>query len=431
MLFEEPSIDFNGADLCSGFANYVCVGLENICYSLHAMGIISHIPRIVILQESGIQPGRDKLRGIFRYVHLYGPWHINLVQGRQGELCPQSPEDWGKYDGVLAGQMMLDVVRPLATMQIPMVLMDPLEEALTPGSSFSRFSCTLDDSSQVCAMGADYLLKLGYDKFAYVGERLNRNWSIRRAESFRNCINNAGYECDVYSSVEDDNQPGTDERRLVKWLIDLPKPVAILAAMDNRGHQVIELCTDLGIRVPQEVAVLGIDNDELICNGSSPSLSSICRNIENSGFAAAEMLDQLIKRKNRKRRIFRYGASGVVTRESTRREIHPSDAVAVKAREFIRINIGEGIKVPDIVKHLNVSRRLAEMRFRNAYGHSMLDEIQNVRLERVEKLLKETDLPLTEVCTRCGYQTDMHLRRVFKNHFGCSMRDFRKASRTQ
>ena len=140
------------------------------------------------------------------------------------------------------------------------------------------------------------------------------------------------------------------------------------------------------------------------------------------------MLDQLIKGKPRKRKIVRYGACEVVTRDSSLRETHPANPVAAMAREFIRINIGEGIGVPDIVKHLNVSRRLAEMRFRSAYGHSLLDEIQSVRLDRVEKLLKETDLPLTEVCTRCGYQTDVHLRRIFKKHFGCSMRDYRKAS---
>jgi LacI family transcriptional regulator len=277
-------------------------------------------------------------------------------------------------------------------------------------------------------MGADYLLARGHKTFAYVGERLNRNWSVLRGRSFCERITSAGFECHMYSPLSESNQPDTDENRLVAWLQELPKPVAVLAAMDTRAHQIIDLCADLGIRVPQEIAVLGIDNDELICNGSSPSLSSIRRDTENCGFAAAEMLDQLIKGKMRRRKVVRYGALEVVTRDSSRRESHPVDPVAASAREFIRINISAAIGVPAIVKHLNVSRRLAEVRFRKAYGHSLLDEIQSVRLERVVKLLKETDLPLTEVCTRCGYQSDVHLRRIFKKQFGCSMRDYRQAA---
>ncbi len=376
-----------------------------------------------------MQPGRDKLRGIFKYVHLYGPWHVNLIQGRQGELRPQSTADWDKYDGIIAGQMMIGMADSLAATNVPVVLMDPLDDALDTDSPFSRFSCTLDDSSQVGNMGAEYLLELGYKNFAYVGERLNRNWSVLRGENFKERITAAGFECRIYSSATGREEQNTDENSLVEWLLNLPKPIALLAAMDTRAHQVIDLCSDLGIRIPQDIAVLGIDNDELICNGSSPSLSSIQRDTEHCGFVAAEMLDKLIKGKTRKRKIFRYGAMEVITRDSTRRDIQSVNPVAAKAREFIRLNIGEGIGVPDIVKHLNVSRRLAEMRFRNAYGHSLLDEIQIVRLERVVKLLKETDLPLTEVCTRCGYQTDVHLRRVFKKQFGCSMRDYRKTGR--
>jgi LacI family transcriptional regulator len=382
----------------------------------------------MVIQETSTQPGRDKLRGIFRYVHLYGPWHVNLVQGRMGELRPETTADWNKYDGIIAGQMMLAMATSLATIKTPVVLMDPLDEALDSDSPFSKFSCTLDDSRQVGAAGADYLLERGHKTFAYVGEQLNRNWSVLRGQSFCQRIKKAGCECHTYSPITDINKPDADENCLIAWLKALPKPIAVMAAMDTRGHQIIDLCTDSGIRVPEDIAVLGIDNDELICNGSSPSLSSIRRDTDNCGFAAAEMLDQLIKKKTRKRKIVRYGACEVVTRDSSRRETHPANPVAAMAREFIRINIGEGIGVPDIVKHLNVSRRLAEMRFRSAYGHSLLDEIQSVRLDRVEKLLKETDLPLTEVCTRCGYQTDVHLRRIFKKHFGCSMRDYRQGA---
>lgn len=157
----------------------------------------------------------------------------------------------------------------------------------------------------------------------------------------------------------------------------------------------------------------------------SPPLSSIHRDTETCGFMAAQMLDRLMRRETRRREIFRYGVRKIATRDSTQRSALITDPLVQRAREFIRINAGIGIGVPDIVKHLNVSRRLAETHFRKALGHSLLDEIQNVRLERVERLLQETELPLTEVCTRCGYRTDVHLRRIFKRRFGCSMLQYR------
>jgi len=140
---------------------------------------------------------------------------------------------------------------------------------------------------------------------------------------------------------------------------------------------------------------------------------------------AAQMLDRLMRGESHKRQIMRYGVREIVTRDSTQPSTTPTDPLVLRAREFIRINAGEHIGVPDIVKHLNVSRRLLEIRFRAACSHSLLEEIQKTRLERVEKLLKETDLPLTEICTRCGYRTDTHLRHIFKEHFGLSMRDYR------
>lgn len=387
--------------------------------------ILNNIPRVMVIQETSVQPGRDKLRGIFNYAHLYGPWHLQLVQGRSGEHKPTTATDWKEYDGIIAGQMMLDLSDVLKRTRTPIVLMDPLDDALKPGSPFAKLSCTLDDSDRVGKAGADYFLERGYKHFAFVGEPLNRNWSVHRGESFVRRLGEAGSVCHLFAPPTTATDWKTDEGQLATWLKALPKPVALLAAMDTRAHQVIDLCAATGLRVPQDVAVLGIDNDELLCNGSIPTLSSIRRDTETCGFLAAQMLDRLMRKETRKREVIRYGVREIVTRDSTQREAVPTDPLVQRAREFIRINAGTGIGVPDIVKHLNVSRRLAEMRFRAAYSRSLLDEIQNVRLERVEKLLRETDLALTDICTRCGYQTDVHLRRVFKGRFGCSMRDYR------
>lgn len=386
--------------------------------------ILKRIPRVMVIQETSVQPGRDKLRGIFNYAHLYGPWHLHLVHGRLGEQEPASATDWKEYDGIIAGQMMFGLADALKQTHKPVVLIDPLDDALKPGSPLARFSCTLDDSEGVGKAGADYFLARNYKHFAYVGELLQRNWSVHRGESFARRITQAGYLCHIFPITTSPRYWKKDEERLAAWLKTLPKPVALLAAMDTRAHQVISLCTATGLRVPQDVAVLGVDNDELLCNGSIPTLSSIRRDTGACGFMAAQMLDRLMRGESCKRQVMRYGVREIVTRDSTQPSAILTDPLVLRAREFIRINAGEHIGVPDIVKHLNVSRRLLEIRFRALCGRSLLEEIQDARLERVERLLKETDLPLTEICTRSGYHTDAHLRRIFKKRFGCSMRDY-------
>ena len=387
--------------------------------------VLHHIPRVMVIQETSVQPGRDKVQGIFNYARLYGPWNIHLIHGRSGEQRPKTFNDLRGYDGIIIGQMMLELEEALGRVSRPTVLIDPLDEALRPGSRFARLTCTRDDSAQVGKAGAEYFLERGFTRFAYVGDALNRNWSVRRGESFSSRLAEAGYTCAVYHAPRSLAACSDDGHVLAEWLQDLPKPAALLAAMDTRACQVLELCEASGIRVPQDLSVLGIDNDELICNGSVPTLSSIRRETEHCGFMAAGMLDRLMRRETRKREVFLYGVKEIVTRDSTRTCPLSDDPVAQKAREFIRVNACVAIGVPDIVRHLHVSRRLAETRFRAVCGHSLLDEIQNARLERVERLLRETALPLTEVCTRCGYSTDVHLRRIFKRRFGCSMRDYR------
>ena len=387
---------------------------------------LNRIPHILVLQETSVQPGQDKLRGIFNYAHLYGPWNLHLLNGRVGELRPTSFTDWTSYDGIIAGQMMIEVAEHLKKTRLPVVLMDPLDEALAPDSPLAHFSYTIDDSDGIGRAASAYFISRGYTHYAYCSDPLNRNWSIRRGKSFCDWVRKAGFSCHLYGGTEKTDNRITEENRLSDWLAALPKPVALLAAMDTCAHYVIELCIERGLRIPQDVAVLGIDDDELLCNGSSPTLSSIRRDTEDCGFMAAQMLDRLMRKETRKRNVMRYGVKEIVTRDSTQLHAVPDDPFARRAREFIRINAGTNICVSDIVRHLGGSRRFVETRFRAECGRSLHDEIQNARLERVETLLKETNLKLSDICVRCGYQTDVNLRYFFKQRFGCSMRDYRK-----
>lgn len=392
--------------------------------------VLTRIPHVLIVQETSMKSGRDKLAGVFRYTHLYGPWHLHVVQGRIGEKRPVFPKDWALYDGFILGQMAAGFLAELRPDGKPVVLSDPLAESLS-SSPFTQASCTQDHSEQVGRTGADYFMKRGWRSFAYVGEQLNRDWSILRGKGFRDRIAEAGFACRVYTASLADGDWNLEEQRLARWLAALPKPSAVLAAMDPRAQQVINLCLDIGIRIPDELAVMGIDDDELICNGTVPTLSSIRRDTEACGFHAAQMLDRLMRKKTARRESFVYGATGITERESTRVSQRIADSVALCAREFIRINAAAAIGVPDIVRHLHISRRQAEARFRAAFRHSLLDEIHAVRMAHVEKILRETDIPIKDVCSHCGQQTLTHIRRFFKARHGMTMQEYRRMCRTQ
>lgn len=392
--------------------------------------ILTRIPHVLVVQETSMKAGRDKVAGIFRYAHLYGPWHLHVVQGRIGENRPLLLRDWGSYDGFIFGQMSAEIPSARTLRGRPVVLLDPLPEMTWQTSPFARASLTLDDSEQVGRTGAEFFLDQGWRTFAYVGEQLNRAWSIRRGQGFRKRIEDAGWPCHVYSPSIEKGDWNQEEERLSRWLQALPKPTALLAAMDPRAQQVINLCLDVGIRVPDELAVMGIDDDELFCDGTVPTLTSIRRDTEACGFQAARMLDRLMRKKHRGREVFSYGATGVSVRDSTRRR--PStggDATALRARDFIRINASAAIGVPEIVRHLQVSRRQIETRFRETFGQSLLDEIQAVRMTLAEKLLRETELPVKDVFKACGNQTPQHFRRLFKARHGVTMLQYRKGGR--
>lgn len=175
-----------------------------------------------------------------------------------------------------------------------------------------------------------------------------------------------------------------------QWLLDLPKPCGIMVAFDFKARQVLECCLRCGIPVPGDVAVIGVDNDEAICENTTPTLSSVLPDFEGGGYRAAELLDPLMRRTRRKPVTLTYGVKRIVHRQSSQHTSNPN-WIALKAKEFIRLNACMDISVNDVAKHLNVSRRLAELRFREA----------------------------------CGYPTETHLKVLFKKRFGMTMREYR------
>jgi LacI family transcriptional regulator len=305
--------------------------------------------------------------------------------------------------------------------------MDPKGEFLHPGHPLARHSVVQSDTAAIGRLAAEYFLSRKFVNYAYVGEVHGADWSVKRGEAFADRVRKAGFVCHDYGALlkAEQEDAGIERARLCAWLSGLPKPVALFAAMDNRGRQVMDACAWAGITVPRDAAVLSVDNDDDLCETTTPPMSSILLDAERASYEAARLLDDLMRRTTRKRHVITYGPAHVVSRRSTE-TTQIADGVVVRALEFIALNACSGIGVPDVVRHVSASRRLAEIRFRETLGRTILEEIQRVRLERVCTLLKETNLSIGEITRACGFDSESHLGTVFRRRFDCTMRDYRK-----
>lgn len=211
---------------------------------------------------------------------------------------------------------------------------------------------------------------------------------------------------------------------MCRWLKKLPKPLAVFAANDARGRQVLNACLAADLPVPYEVAVLAVNNDVMICETSLPPLSSVAVDMERAGYVAAELLDQLMRKTVREQTCVMFEPQDVVARASTQR-LQVNDRLVIRALEFIRINAGLNIRVSDVADHLGVTQRWMEKRFAHTLERSVMDEIQRVRMETIGALVGKTGQPFTHIAKRCGFSGVNHLGIIFKARFGVTMSDYR------
>ena len=389
-------------------------------------GVFQKTPKVALFLATNEKAGRDKFQGILRYMRLHTPWTIHLVENCVGEQQLVNLRAWG-VTGVIVARMP-EAIRFVEHSGVPTVVMD------SPALYMKRFANTsfvTSDSEAVGRAGAEAFLKQGFRHFAYVPDAYEWDWSALRGQGFQERLARSGFGCDVYGrlTAQERKDWTLDQRRLTRWLLALPKPVAILAAHDARARQVLETCQQAGLNVPGDVALLGVDNDELLCENTSPTLSSIQPDFDAGGYEAARLLEQLMRRTVRKPQNHFYGIKRIVVRESSR-FAHAIDLRYLRGLEFIRLNACAAISVPNIARHMGVSRRLAEVLFRKYVGHSILSEIQQVRLIRLKAFLSETALPIGQISWQCGYQSETHAKRIFKQQTGLTMSQFRKRSKS-
>ena len=386
------------------------------------------VPKVALLVETARGYGREVLRGIVRYARLHGPWAFYVTPGDFEQALPKM-EQWGGT-GIIARIETARVAKSILASGLPVVALDLSEEQLTPRNPWSQVCQMASDSDGASRLAAEHLKDKGFPNYAYVGIA-GKIWSKRRQESFGRHLAAAGFSPQVYPSAAR-RQPewGREQETMARWLAGLPKPVGIMACNDDRGREVLEACRAAKIHIPEEAAVIGVDNDALLCELSDPPLSSVALGAEQAGFEAAALLDQLMAGRAKGPQHIVARALNVVARRSTDVMLHEDQEIAAALR-FIHDHAGQPIRVQDVVNSLCDARRTLEIRFERALGRTIHAEIHRSRLERARRLLLETDQSLSAIARAAGFGSRSYLAVVFQDAFGVSPIKYRANNRNR
>jgi len=381
------------------------------------------VPRVALIIETSLAYGRGLLHGVARYVRESGPWSIYLEQRSLYDPAPPWLTDW-KGDGVITRASSPDVAKLVVDIGVPTV--DLNEEVIGLG-----LPLIYNDHREIGKMAASHLLDRGFKHFGFIGYR-NIDWSDRRQEGFQTALGEHHMTCDVYQGpgtpVPGPLQPNWENEmdQVVRWVKRLPRPAGVMACNDFRGMQLVDACRAAKVAVPDQVAVIGVDNEQVACELCNPPLTSVIPDAEGIGYQAAHLLDSMMKGRTPTAREQYVAPKGIVVRQSTDTTAI-DDPVVVQAMHFIRQHACAGIGVEDVLEELAVSRSNLQRRFRAVLGRSVHDQIQDHRLERVKQLLRTTDLSLAEIADRSGFKHSEYLSVLFKRRMGQTITAFRQS----
>ena len=380
-------------------------------------------PRVAVLVETSTSWGTQLVQGIANYAHEHGPWFFYLEpRGRYERL--RLPTDWDG-DGIIARVTSQAMAEEIIAADIPAVNVSWFDFG---AQSIAR--CTADEHRSG-EMAAQHFLDRGFIHFAYCGAVRRPGYVDRFGQSFADSIKKSGHKCVEYRprrSVDDPRAWLAQMNDLCDWLNGLPKPIGVLTWNDVRGRQLTEACQYAGITVPEQVAVLGAEDDQLMGAVSNPALSSIDMSGKRVGYEAAQLLARLMRGLRRPAKPVLIPPSGIITRQST-------DPLAIEntdlasALRFIRENAHHGITVADVVRKVHLSRRVLEQRFKQLLGRLPAAEIRRVRVERAQRMLAETELGMPQIAATCGFNTPEVFTRTFGRLIGLTPTAYRRQSR--
>lgn len=380
--------------------------------------------RVALLIETSNRYGRDLLHGVHDWVKAHGRWTIRLTEQARLAPLPRWLETWDG-DGIIARVDSAKTAGMLARLRKPVVDVSAERER----SEFPRVSI---ENDAVADLAFAHLSEKRVAHFAFAGDA-RFLWSRLRGRRFAELVRASGAR---YHSFGSGNDAATDteagQRELLAWVQALPKPVGIFACYDGRAQQVLTVCAQLGLAVPAQVAVLGVDNDEVLCELCDPPLSSIVPNARRAGFEAAAILQRLMEARGRRAKAEALDVPPVrvVQRHSTDL-VSVADAHVAAAVQFIRAHACDGINVSDVLGAVPVSRTLLEAKFKQLLGHTPHEMIRDSKLQRARELLAESELPVARVADMAGFESPAYLSAVFRRQCGATPLQYRRSVRAR
>ena len=385
---------------------------------MHSRRTPSNEPReVALLVETTLTVSRNMLRGIRRYMSEHQNWTVIL---ETGQCAPEWLSHWSGH-GIISRSWSQEMLDMIIASGLPAVEMRTSQLK-------HRLPFVGVDNRLVGALVAKHFLDRGFHHFGCFAIEVEA-FVEERANSFARTVAEHGFRCDNFRQPElktKSRPTPANQSELIDWLLQLPKPCGILAGIDRFGCAILDACRKAGIAVPEEVAVVGVGDDESLCEMSSPPLSSVHIAAAKIGYEAASLLDHLMGGGKPPRERILIPPIGVTTRKSSD-IVAVEDRVISKALRLIRERAVEGLTVDDVATATGVSRRTLERKMDQAIGRSPQEELVRVKLALTRELLAETNLSLKEICERAGFSHVQHLARLFRKHFDTTLSQYRKA----
>ena len=384
--------------------------------------------RIVVAFRLAGEPGRRKFAGFLRYINEHQlDWQLQLIRIREdftGNLVASFPDR--QIDGIVYSMPAAkDGAAELAKLNIPTVALDIYDEALL-GRRKRNLAFILGNAEDVGRSAARNLMAQGiFRSYGFVADLQASIWGKLRGKAFMGELKENGLAVHRYTT----RGKGYDLPNLANWLSRLPKPCGVFAAFDDRAIQIVEACREAGVTIPGDIGIIGVDNDEMLCTNTTPTLSSVQPDHDAMGYLAAErlalMMDGHALTAPERHLV---GVKEIVIRESTS-AVSNAGKLVQRALAYIRSHASEAIKPHDVAIYLKVSRSLADLRFRELQGESIGAAIQHHRLEAIRNRLVSSNDTIENIAEQCHFSKLCRLGEVFKKEYGCTMRDYRLAHR--
>lgn len=384
--------------------------------------------KVILMMETSRTYERSILRGVAQYSRGRGTWVFYkkapfYLRPNVGKVSLEKILEMGADGLILREQVTRQQTEKFLALGLPTIV-SPYTEP------FSDFPNIVTDDAAIGRMAAEYLLHRGFKQFAYSGIGQMYYWSRERGKSFDRRIAEAGFETHYY-----EHEPLTsraqhswegEQNIIADWLRRLPKPIGLMACNDDQGQYILEACKIAGLHVPEQVAIIGLGNDDMVCDLVTPPLSSIAIGAEKAGYKAAEVLDKIMAGKKVTNQTIVVHPTHVVTRQSTD-VFAVTDRDVLTALHFIhRRARKEAIQVDDVLREVSLSRRSLYNRFAQILGRSVHEEIKRVRVDQLAQLLVSTSLPISHIASDMGCSDIKNIARYFKQQKGMTPLEYRK-----